>query len=330
MKCNHDRMLVSMLLLGFNQERYIRQAIEGAFAQTYSPLEIILSDDGSQDQTFQIMREMVTSYHGPHKVILNQNPINLGPGGNLNRCIELSNGEWLVKADGDDVSLPERVEKIMELLPNEQNDIHLIYTGNSYMSNEGKLLRVNTRPQHGDLEMERDLLLVDAYVLGATCSWSRACATRFGPIDDKLHDDHVFPFRAKLLGSIVFLPLPLVNYRIYAGSTVASWQKPLTISSLFNLKEELRENLNHLRRGLETEARTVKQKIDDLSRVNSPGKSRDILKGRHKKLTSLLECFTIQSLMDGYTVLSRKDLHRGTALKILAKIRILNFLSTLG
>ena len=49
-----ERPLVSVLVLGFNQERFIRKAVEGAFAQTWKPLEIVLSDDCSTDRTFEI------------------------------------------------------------------------------------------------------------------------------------------------------------------------------------------------------------------------------------------------------------------------------------
>ena len=44
-----DRPLVTFALFAYNQEKYIREAVEGAFAQTYAPLEIILSDDCSTD-----------------------------------------------------------------------------------------------------------------------------------------------------------------------------------------------------------------------------------------------------------------------------------------
>ena len=51
--------LVSFILLGYNQEKFIREAISAAFSQIYSPLEIILSDDCSLvDDTFEIMKEM--------------------------------------------------------------------------------------------------------------------------------------------------------------------------------------------------------------------------------------------------------------------------------
>ena len=76
-----DRPLITFALFAYNQEAYVREAIEGAFAQTYEPLEIILSDDCSTDRTFEIMQEMAAAYRGPHRVRVNLNPVNLGVGG---------------------------------------------------------------------------------------------------------------------------------------------------------------------------------------------------------------------------------------------------------
>lgn len=75
-----ERSLISFALLAYKQEQYIREAVEGAFSQTYSPLEIILSDDCSPDRTFDIIQEMAAKYTGPHKVVLNRNPQNFGIG----------------------------------------------------------------------------------------------------------------------------------------------------------------------------------------------------------------------------------------------------------
>ena len=67
-----DRPLVTFALLSYNQETYVREAIESAFVQTYEPMEIILSDDCSSDQTFKIMKDMARNYCGPKKIIVSQ------------------------------------------------------------------------------------------------------------------------------------------------------------------------------------------------------------------------------------------------------------------
>src|SRR6056297_3729012 len=91
-----DRPLVTFAVIAYNQERYIREAIEGAFAQTYHPLEIILSDDCSSDRTYQIMKEMAAAYDGPHKVVLNRNEPNLGVVPHIDRVMNLVRGDFIV------------------------------------------------------------------------------------------------------------------------------------------------------------------------------------------------------------------------------------------
>jgi len=107
-----SRPLLTFLVAAYNQEQYIREAVEGAFRQTYSPLEIIISDDCSTDRTFAIASEMAAAYRGPHKILLNRNPTNLGISAHANRIMELTHGELVVASAGDDVSLPERTEVI--------------------------------------------------------------------------------------------------------------------------------------------------------------------------------------------------------------------------
>jgi len=50
----NTKPLITFALFAYNQERFIREAVQGAFSQTYSPLEIIMSDDCSKDRTFDI------------------------------------------------------------------------------------------------------------------------------------------------------------------------------------------------------------------------------------------------------------------------------------
>ena len=71
------RPLVTVALFSYNQEHYVGEAIASILAQDYSPLEIILSDDCSTDNTFMVMQQAAKIYSGPHKIVLNRNLINL-------------------------------------------------------------------------------------------------------------------------------------------------------------------------------------------------------------------------------------------------------------
>lgn len=103
------RPLVTFALFTYNQEKFIREAVEGAFAQTYEPLEIILSDDCSTDRTFEIMQEMAAAYRGPHQVKAVQTPKNLGVAPHVLLRGREAAGDIIVMAAGDDISKPNRV-----------------------------------------------------------------------------------------------------------------------------------------------------------------------------------------------------------------------------
>src|SRR2546430_17373747 len=93
--------ILTFVVAAFEQEDYVAEAVEAAFRQTYSPLEIILSDDCSSDQTFEVMQRLAREYKGPHKVVLNRNERNLGLVGHVNRAVELAAGEIIVGSAGD-------------------------------------------------------------------------------------------------------------------------------------------------------------------------------------------------------------------------------------
>ena len=69
-----EKPLVTISMITYNQERYVRDAVRGALAQTYEPLEIVISDDCSTDSTWDIIRDEVEAYRksgGIHKNIVN-------------------------------------------------------------------------------------------------------------------------------------------------------------------------------------------------------------------------------------------------------------------
>lgn len=109
-----DRPLVTFALFAYNQEQYIREAIEGAFAQTYEPLEIILSDDCSTDRTFEIMQEMAAAYEGPHEIKVRRSEVNFGTALHVAAVAKMARGGLFVVAAGDDISVPHRTAELVK------------------------------------------------------------------------------------------------------------------------------------------------------------------------------------------------------------------------
>jgi len=103
--------LVTFVVMSFNAENFIEQALMGALAQDYDNLEIIVSDDCSSDGTVSRIEKVVSSYQGPHKVVVNKNPNNLGTLAHFFKVVDLASGRLIVFSAADDVSKPERTSE---------------------------------------------------------------------------------------------------------------------------------------------------------------------------------------------------------------------------
>ena len=111
---NAEKPLVTFALFTYNQEQFIREAVEAAFAQTYEPLEIILSDDCSTDRTFEILKETAAAYRGSHQVVVRKTAANRGTLVHVAEVASLAQGELLILAAGDDISKPSRTATLTE------------------------------------------------------------------------------------------------------------------------------------------------------------------------------------------------------------------------
>lgn len=108
-----ERPLVTFALFAYNQEKYIREAVEGAFSQTYQRMEIILSDDCSTDSTFDILNEMASNYRGSKKIIVRKTEKNRGTLLHVADVAKIAKGNLIILAAGDDISKPHRTKVIV-------------------------------------------------------------------------------------------------------------------------------------------------------------------------------------------------------------------------
>ena len=253
-------MLATFFLITYNQEDYVREAIEGAFSQTYRPLEIVISDDCSTDGTFRIIEEMTANYTGPHTVIVNRNHQNLGLIGHINRITSLSSGELIVYGAGDDISLPQRTEKLVERYLASGRRVSLIHSSVYLIDISGN--RVGTRLPpviSGSMDLG-EMAVSGALIIGATTSFTRKIEETFGPIQHrKCIEDLVMGFRSALTGGLEYIPEPLILYRHESGITAKS-----DIGSQTYEQWMKRELLNK-----ETFLAVLAQRIEDITRIGS-------------------------------------------------------------
>lgn len=210
-----DRPLVTYAVFAYRQEGLVRAAVEAALAQTYTPLQIIVSDDHSPDDTFAVMQATVAAYTGPHTIVLNRNPRNLGIGAHINRIMELAEGELVVIAAGDDTSVPHRTQVLVDAWLAGGKKAHSLYSGVVRLDENGASLGER---QFTDIARLNDLADVARHGLGlhgASHAWSRAMFERFGPLMPQVvHEDICLTLRSLLLGPVVYVDAPLVHWRL--------------------------------------------------------------------------------------------------------------------
>ena len=207
-----------MLLIAYQQQHTIARAIRGALAQTYSPLEIVISDDASSDGTFAAMQATVAGYNGPHRIVLNRNPHNLGIGAHLSHLVGLATGELLFVAAGDDVSLPQRCEIVVQAWLAHARQPDLIASGLVDMDESGGMHAPIVPSELQRYRTVADWLANPPFVVGAAQAWTRRLFERFGPLPaGVVAEDLIMVFRAIAgsspgTGGAITLPEALVGY----------------------------------------------------------------------------------------------------------------------
>lgn len=103
----------TLCILCYNQQDYVGDALHAALRQIGEPIEIVVSDDGSSDDSLNVARKIASRYRGPHRVVVRQTPRNLGTLHHLFDVAETATGRLLVVGAADDLSLPNRVETLV-------------------------------------------------------------------------------------------------------------------------------------------------------------------------------------------------------------------------
>ena len=218
------RPTITAILLGYNCEEYIGAALQSALDQDCPPMQLVISDDGSTDGTVEIIRDTLASWQGRHRVEFHRQPDNSGSkSAHLNRILHRATGNIIVSFDGDDISEPNRVRRIADAFA-EHPDAYAVYSSFSLMDESGRPLGAGNVPHPGrDENAARWFAPVDAYAAGTTLAVRREVMEKFGPLDPAINEDIILPFRASLLGRVIYLDEELVRARRHGASLTADF-----------------------------------------------------------------------------------------------------------
>jgi glycosyltransferase EpsE len=104
---------ISVIMGIYNCASTLQEALDSLYAQTYQDFEIILCEDGSKDNTYEIALENQKQHDN---IVLLRNPYNMGLNQTLNNCLAVAQGEYIARMDGDDICDSTRFEKQVKFL----------------------------------------------------------------------------------------------------------------------------------------------------------------------------------------------------------------------
>ena len=174
-----DGLLVSTVIPVYNRARLVLDSVDSVIAQTYRPIEIILVDDGSNDDTPKVLADLVRRWPDLVKVV---RQANAGPGPARQRGLELASGDFIQFLDSDDLLLPDKFTyQVAELVasPGAQ-----ICYGRSYEEDYSKLPLRREGPMRQTGRFHRHLfplLLVERWWTTSSPLYRRSLLQGIGP-----------------------------------------------------------------------------------------------------------------------------------------------------
>ena len=206
---------VSIVIPAFNAARYLPESLGSAFAQTYGDIEVIVVDDGSTDDTQEVLAEYPAA-----RIVTKKNG---GLASAMNAGIDAMTGEWFKKLDADDVLYPNCVEDLIRanarFSPSDMT-IPTMAIRIKYPDGSEWLASYDCS---GMGAFEQGVRHLDHYIGGAAESlFHRSVFERVGKYDEKIRlaEDYEFNLRLLVLNKYRFfhVPIPVYEYRIRDSS----------------------------------------------------------------------------------------------------------------
>jgi len=203
--------MISVIIPTYNRAKIVREAVESVLPQTYRNFEIIVVDDGSTDDTYEVLENYIRE-----KKIVYHYQKNSGVACARNQGIKLSQGDYIAFLDSDDLWVPNKLERQMKLF--EKNvDSGVVYSWAFSRAANGNIKI--SRPSYKGYLFER--LLLGNLIPNVTVVFKKRIVEKIGFFDERLKrsEDWDFWLRASEHFHFDFVPEILVEVRSF-GDTI--------------------------------------------------------------------------------------------------------------
>lgn len=223
--------LMSVAIPAYNHARYITTCLESITAQTYPTLEIVLVDDGSQDDTFLLAKQFLESHQERFSRLVLYSRKNRGVSVTSNECIDQCRGEWVHLIGSDDRLYPDKIMRQWQAWQSwHESAPALIYADCDCIDNQGEMIPAksvsnaqtgkNGKPSPGlDLDAYR-WLLHSNHIPNPTVALRREAFWKIGGFDESLSlEDWDCWLRLSVKYPMVRIPEILASYRLHSTNT---------------------------------------------------------------------------------------------------------------
>ena len=207
--------LISVILPVYNGESYIVKCLESLKNQSNQDFELILVDDGSTDETLLISKKYLKN-HFNYRYRLIVNRINIGITKSLNKGFKIAKGQYVARADADDIYEPERFELQLKFLE-KNSDISLVGSNVKYIDENENLLNFSNLPiDHFNIWSR---LFLHNPMIHSTIFFRRDIFKN-APYNEKFNTTQDYDMYCRIINhyKIINIKKPLANYRVHNQS----------------------------------------------------------------------------------------------------------------
>ncbi|KQR69683.1 glycosyltransferase family 2 protein [Pedobacter sp. Leaf176] len=205
--------LVSIALCTYNGEKYLARQLDSILNQDYPNLEIIISDDISNDGTVKILEYYASKNHNIKFWV---NKSNLGFNQNFKKAMDNCTADFIAIADQDDIWIENKITRLMERI----GENLLIYHDSTYIDEQGKPTGKSTLSHHRFVngKCAKNLLYFNC-VSGHACLLKRELLTLTPDFPDAFYYDWWLAYTAACTGKINYITDKLVLHRKHLESS---------------------------------------------------------------------------------------------------------------
>jgi glycosyltransferase involved in cell wall biosynthesis len=199
---------ISVCLTVYNGEAFLQSQLQSILRQLRATDEVVIVDDASQDASAELLQNM-----GDYRVRLYRNEHNLGVLASFAKALELAQGDILFLSDQDDLWLPGKVDKIMEVFSLNPG-VTLVTSDAQIIDAGGRIVADSFFARHGRFTTGVLQNLIQNNYMGCTLAFRRLMLDHFLPIpqDVPMHDMW-FGIVNDIYGKTYYIDQPLIAYR---------------------------------------------------------------------------------------------------------------------